>query len=102
MFFWYQSRDSLVKSSPWLAFSHPTAKDEFYIFLKINLCYLLIFIFCSFLKGFMMATIFKVFIEFVTILLMSYDSGFFGPEACGILAPDQGFNPYLLHWKSKS
>ena len=32
MFFWYQSRDSLVKSSPWLVLAHPTAKDEFYIF----------------------------------------------------------------------
>ena len=48
-----------------------------FTFFFINLCYLLIFIFYSFLKGFMMWTIvIKVFIEFVIILLMSYDFGF--------------------------
>ena len=30
---------------------------------------------------------FKVFIEFVTILLLFYVLRFLGPEACGILAP---------------
>ena len=34
-----------------------------------------------------MWTIFKVFIEFVTILLLSYMFWFFGLKACGILAP---------------
>ena len=35
-----------------------------------------------------MWTIFKVFIEFVTILLLFYAfAGFFGHEACGIPAP---------------
>ena len=34
-----------------------------------------------------MWTIFTVFIEFVTILLLVYVLVFFGCEACGILAP---------------
>ena len=50
---------------------------------------------------------FKVFPEFVTILLLSYALGFFffffffffGCEACGILAPQPGSNPHSLHWK---
>ena len=37
-----------------------------------------------------MWTIFKVFIEFVTILLLFYVLFFFGFEACGILAPPPG------------
>ena len=37
-----------------------------------------------------MWTIFKVFIEFVTILLLFYVFWFFGREACGILAPRPG------------
>ena len=38
---------------------------------------------------------FKVFIEFVTILLLFcvFDFFFFGPEACGILAPQPGIEP---------
>ena len=40
-----------------------------------------------------MWTIFKVFIEFVTILLLFYVFGFFGHEACGILAPWPGIEP---------
>ena len=39
-----------------------------------------------------MWTIFKVFIEFVTILLLFYVL-FFGHEACGILAPQPGIKP---------
>ena len=39
---------------------------------------------------------FKVFIEFVTILLLSYVLGFFGCEACGILAPRPGIKPTPL------
>ena len=49
-----------------------------------------------------MCTIFKVFIEFVTILLLFFMFWFFGREACGILAPDQGLNPQPLHWKVNS
>ena len=44
---------------------------------------------------FLMWTIFKVFIEFVTILLM-FCFGFFGCEACGILAPWPGNEPAPL------
>ena len=40
-----------------------------------------------------MWTIFKVFIEFVTILLLSYMFWFFGLKACGILAPWPGVEP---------
>ena len=39
---------------------------------------------------------FKVFIEFVTILLLFYALGFFCCKACGNLAPDQGLNPHPL------
>ena len=55
-----------------------------------------------------MQTIFKVFIEFVTILLLFHVFGFFcvvfffGRDACGILAPDQGSKPHPLHWKAKT
>ena len=38
-----------------------------------------------------MWTIFKVFIEFVTILLVLF--WFFGHEACGIIAPRPGIEP---------
>ena len=41
---------------------------------------------------FLMWTILKVFIEFVTILLLFYVL-VFGPEACGILAPRPGIEP---------
>ena len=40
-----------------------------------------------------MWTIFKVFIEFVTILLLFCVFGFFGPKACGILGPPPGIEP---------
>ena len=36
---------------------------------------------------FLMGTVFKVFIESVTILLLFYVLGLFGHEACGILVP---------------
>ena len=39
-----------------------------------------------------MWTIFKVFIEFVTMLLLFYVLVFW-PEACGILAPQPGTEP---------
>ena len=41
---------------------------------------------------FLMWTIFKVFIEIVTILLLFYVR-FFGHKACGILAPQPGIEP---------
>ena len=47
---------------------------------------------------FLMWTIFKVFIECVTILLLFYVL-IFGPE---ILALASGMNPHPLDWKSKS
>ena len=40
----------------------------------------------------LMCTIFKVFTEFVTILLLFYVLVFW-PEACGILAPQPGIEP---------
>ena len=51
---------------------------------------------------FLMWTIFKVFIEFVTILLLFYVFSFFGCEACGILAPQPGMEPAPSHWEAKS
>ena len=48
-----------------------------------------------------MWTIFKVFIEFVTVLLLFYVL-LFGCQACGILAPHQGSTPRPLHWKGES
>ena len=41
-------------------------------------------------------TSFKIFIEFVTLLLLFY---VFGLEACGISAPRSGIKPHPLHWK---
>ena len=40
-----------------------------------------------------MGTVFKVFIESVTILLLFYVLGLFGHEACGILVPWPGIEP---------
>ena len=37
--------------------------------------------------------IFKIFIEFVTILFLFYGFFFFGPKACQILAPWPGIKP---------
>ena len=36
---------------------------------------------------FLMWSIFKVFFEFVAILLLFFVFWFFGPKACGVLAP---------------
>ena len=47
-----------------------------------------------------MWTTLKVFIEFVSMLLLFYLL-FSGWEARGILAPNQGSNPNPLHWKAK-
>ena len=45
-----------------------------------------------FFKISLMWTIFKVFIDFVTILLLFY-VWFFGRDACGILVPRPGIKP---------
>ena len=42
-----------------------------------------------------MWTLFKVFIEFVTVLLLLFMFCFFGHEACVILAPPPGIDPSL-------
>ena len=47
----------------------------------------------TFLKDFFIQTIFTVFIEFNTILLLFYGFVPFGHEACGILAPQPGVKP---------
>ena len=52
-----------------------------------------------------MWTIFKVFIEFVTIWLL-FCFWFFDHEACGMLVPGPGVETvciaFPLHWKTKS
>ena len=63
--------------------------------------HLRVLLFFLFLRFFDVA-IFKVFIEFVTILLLFYILGFFGREAHGILVPLLGIEPSPLHWKVKS
>ena len=40
-----------------------------------------------------MWAIFKVFVEFVTLLLLFYALVFFDPKACGILVPQPGIKP---------
>ena len=46
-----------------------------------------------FLRFFFMWAIFKVFIEFVTIMFLFCVLFFFGHEACGILVPQLGIQP---------
>ena len=56
-----------------------------------------------FLKDFLlMWTIFKVFIEFVTILLLFYVFSFLATRRVGSELSDQGLNLYRLLWKAKS
>ena len=61
-----------------------------------------------FLKYFLMWTICEVRIEFVTILFLFYVFlfvclfVFYGQEAYGISAQNQGLNQDPLHWKAKS
>ena len=50
---------------------------------------------------FLMWTIFKVFIEFIIILLLFYVFGFFGHEACGILASWSVIKPAPLALEGK-
>ena len=53
--------------------------------------------------SFLIWTIFEVFIEFVTILLLFYGFVIFWPGGMWDLSPpDQGLNPHLLYWKAKS
>ena len=47
-------------------------------------------------------TIFKIFIEFITILLLFYVLVFSAMRHVGFLLPDKGSNPHVLHWKAKS
>ena len=49
-----------------------------------------------------MWTIFKIFLEFVTILLLWFMFWFFSCKVCGILISDQGLNRYPLLWKAKT
>ena len=50
----------------------------------------------NFLRAVLMWTIFKVFIEFITILLLFYVLFWFGLRACGILVLQPGIEPALL------
>ena len=52
--------------------------------------------------SFRMCTILKVFIEFVTILLLFSVLFFFAAKHVGSQLPDKGWNPHSLHWKMKS
>ena len=51
---------------------------------------------------------FKVFLEFVTVLLLFFTLWFFGLESCGILAPQTGIEPIppalegkVNHWTTR-
>ena len=55
-----------------------------------------------FLRTFLMGTIFKVFIEFVTILLPFYVLVFWPRGMWDLKLLDQGSNPHSLHWQVKS
>lgn len=47
-----------------------------------------------------MWTVFKVLVEFVMTLLVSY--GFLAVRHAGSYLPDEGLNLHVLHWKAKS
>ena len=51
------------------------------------------------LKIFLMWTIFKVFIEFVTTLLLFCVSVFLAEGCVESWLPDQALNPHPMHWK---
>ena len=57
---------------------------------------ILYFFTCFFLKIFFMCTLFKVFIEFATILLLFYI--FLARRRLGSQLPEQGSDPHALHW----
>ena len=50
---------------------------------------------------FVFACLFKVFVEFVTILLLFLCFGFLSGRHVGSQLPRQGSNPHPLHWKVK-
>ena len=52
----------------------------------------------DFFKGFFK----KVFVEFVTVLLLFYVSGFWLEGMWGLSSLDRGSNQYFLRWKAKS
>ena len=54
-----------------------------------------------FFKVFLMWIIFKIFIEFVTILLLLDVLGFWPQGLCDLSLPNKGLNSYPLHWKAK-
>lgn len=54
------------------------------------------FLYVFFLIYFLMWTIFKVFIKFVTVLLLFYILAF-GQEVCGALAPPNQEQTHPLH-----
>ena len=51
---------------------------------------------------FLICTILKVFIEFVTVLFLLFMFWFLDHEAHGNLTPQPGTEPTPLHWKAKS
>ena len=51
---------------------------------------------------FLMWTIFKVFIEFVTVLLLFYVLVFWPRGVWDLNSHDKVLNPHLLHWKATS
>ena len=61
-----------------------------------------LFVFCIFFKIFCCGPIFKVFVEFVTILLLFLCFGFLAPRHVASQLPDQGSNLHPLHWKATS
>ena len=69
-------------------------QDRYSVTHCISLCYMHQGLFFFFLikKNFYTWTVFKLFIEFVTILLLFY-VWCFGPDACGVLAPWPGIEP---------
>ena len=58
----------------------------------------------TFLNIFLMWTILKIFIVFVTILFQNqyWFFFFFATQHMGSQLPNQGLNPHSLHWKAKS
>ena len=49
-----------------------------------------------------MSTIFKIFIEFISVLLLFYVLVFWPQGMWDLSSPDQGSNLHPLHWKVKS
>ena len=82
---WNLPGPGIEPPSPALAGRFLTKEVRKFYFLKK--CFLKIF--------FLMWSIFKVFIEFVTILLL-FMFWYFAPEACGILTPQPGIKTMLL------